>query len=148
LLQESFGQNAYYLNSPIGFKERFYSAQQAELAPVCIIQPETAEQVSHAVNIIRDQECAFAVKSGGHGQHAGSSSIHNGIVIDLIKLNNIELSDDKSTALIAAGNTWKDVYPILEEHGLAVIGGRHASVGVGGFTLGGTFTCIHYKKGA
>ena len=58
-------------------------------------------------------------------------------MLDLSRLNGIELSDDKSTARIGPGSRWVDVYLALQEKGLLVVGGRAATVGVGGFTLGG-----------
>jgi FAD/FMN-containing dehydrogenase len=104
---------------------------------VCVVQPESADQVSQVINVLNQQECAFTIKSGGHGFQAGTSNIHNGLVIDLIKLNGIELSDNGSTAAIGTASRWGDVYLKLQEHGLLTVGGRVASVGVGGFTLGG-----------
>jgi FAD/FMN-containing dehydrogenase len=115
--------------------------------PVCVVQPESAEEVSRAVNIIREQECIFAVKSGGHSNHAGASNVHNGLVVDLSKLNKIEVSEDESTAFVGAGNRWQDVYLNLQERGLLVVGGRVASAGVGGFTLGGKLVIkINYTR--
>jgi hypothetical protein len=54
-----------------------------------------------------------------------------GFVVDLSKLNSVEISDDESTAFIGTGNRWRDVYPVLEKRGLLTIGGRAGAVGVG-----------------
>jgi FAD/FMN-containing dehydrogenase len=93
--------------------------------------------VSIAIVIVKDQECPFAVKSGGHSHYAGASNIDNGLVFDLRNLNTVELSEDKTIASIGPGNRWLDVYLTLEKHKLAVAGGRLSTVGVGGFLLGG-----------
>lgn len=52
-------------------------------------------------------------------------------------MNEVTLNDDKSVASIQPGNTWLSIYSALEPYGLAVIGGRVASIGVGGYMLGG-----------
>jgi FAD/FMN-containing dehydrogenase len=82
-------------------------------------------------------QCSFAVKSGGHAAFAGASSIEDGITIDLVKMDERKLSDDKKTVAVGPGNRWLDVYDYLTPHNLAVVGGRAASVGIGGLTLGG-----------
>ena len=51
--------------------------------------------------------------------------------------NSVILSEDTKTVKIASGAVWRDVYPVLEPHGLMVDGARHSDVGVGGFALGG-----------
>lgn len=115
----------------------FWSQQQSGTQPACIFQPRNAEQVSIAVLLARYTVCPFAIKSGGHGAFAGSSSIESGFNIDLDRLKSITLTADKKVAKIGPGNRWFDVYDSLEPHGLAVIGGRVADIGVGGLTLGG-----------
>lgn len=81
--------------------------------------------------------CSFAVKAGGHGKFAGESSIQNGVTIDLKKLNHVNISNDRTTVDVGPGNSWLDVYAVLEPLGLTVVGGRASDVGVGGFVLGG-----------
>ena len=137
----------YHNVLPADFQNQYFSVQQRELVPQCVVQPESTDQVSQVINVLNQQECPFAIKSGGHGFQAGTSNIHNGLVIDLSKLNGIELSDSGSTAAIGTASRWGDVYLKLQEHGLLTVGGRVASVGVGGFTLGGklarTFELLH-----
>lgn len=60
-----------------------------------------------------------------------------GITISFENLSKITLSDDKQTACFQPGHTWYDVYTALEPQNVTVIGGRVASVGVGGLILGG-----------
>ncbi len=68
---------------------------------------------------------------------AGASNIPNGLTIDLAKLNQIQVSQDKTLTLVGPGNHWVDVYRKLDQQQLSVIGGRVAGIGVGGLTLGG-----------
>ncbi|KAI9838087.1 MAG: hypothetical protein M1819_006242 [Sarea resinae] len=119
------------------FRSAFWAQQQGEVAPYCIFRPLHISQLPVALLLSRLAECPFALKSGGHAGFAGASSIDDGMTIDLGGLKSISLSEDKKVACIGTGNTWYDVYTALEEHNLAVVGGRVSGVGVGGLTLGG-----------
>ncbi|MCJ1353897.1 MAG: hypothetical protein MMC33_003884 [Icmadophila ericetorum] len=59
------------------------------------------------------------------------------VVIDLGLFCEVTPSEDGSTVVIGAGAKWMDVSSVLDENGLAVVGGRDSAVGVGGLTLGG-----------
>ena len=80
------------------------------------------------------------MKSGGHAAFAGGSSIENGILINLAKMNEVTLSADRKTTRVGPGNNWGDVYETLDPLGVSVVGGRESGVGVGGLTLGGEFS--------
>lgn len=89
------------------------------------------------VLISRLTQCPFAIKSGGHAAFAGASSIDGGITVSLENFNQITPSSDKKSAVIGPGNRWLQVYSTLQKSDIVVIGGRVASIGVGGLTLGG-----------
>ncbi|OTB15927.1 hypothetical protein K445DRAFT_317556 [Daldinia sp. EC12] len=108
--------------------------------PYCIIQPKTAQDVSKAIKTISHYGVKFAVRSGGHSPNPGWSSVgHEGILIDLQNLNQIDLSDDKKVASIGPGARWGEVISNLDAQGATVIGGRIPSVGVAGVILGGGY---------
>ncbi|KAB2571786.1 FAD-dependent monooxygenase yanF [Lasiodiplodia theobromae] len=119
------------------FKDQFWSVQQASQRPSCIFQPESANEVSVAVQMSRLLECPFAVKSGGHAAFANASNIQGGITIDMKLMNHVDLSPNRELASLGPGNKWFDVYNVLEPEGLTVVGGRVSAIGVGGLTLGG-----------
>ncbi|RFU30534.1 hypothetical protein B7463_g5842, partial [Scytalidium lignicola] len=144
-MQDVLGHYVYHQSSRVNLA--YFSVQQQELSPQCVIQPGSAEQVSQVLSIIKEQNCIFAIKSGGHGTVAGASNINGGIVIDLGRLNGIDIADDESTSLIGTGSRWKEVYRRLGERGLVTVGGRVSSVGVGGFTLGGGISFISRRYG-
>lgn len=89
------------------------------------------------LNTVKEHGCHFAIKSGGHARFAGASNADAGVTIDLVRFNAIKLSTDKQSVTIGAGNRWAAVYRALEADNLTVIGGRVATVGVGGVILGG-----------
>ncbi|KAF7559912.1 hypothetical protein G7046_g4250 [Stylonectria norvegica] len=138
-----------YPNSPTyQFQEsQYWSQQQASVEPSCRFSPATALDVSLAVLTLRVANCKFAVKSGGHAAFAGASNIEDGLTIDLVNLNQISLSADKTQTSVGAGNIWYNVYTYLQPKGLTVIGGRVSAIGVGGLTLGGGMSFFSGRYG-
>lgn len=119
-------------------KFQLWDAKQTELEPACYVEPSDAAEVALIVEVLVREGCRFAVKSGGHSRDAGQSNVRGGVAIDLgARLNNVELSADKTSAKLGAGASWLGVYRKLEQHDLMVVGGRDSDVGVGGYTLGG-----------
>lgn len=115
----------------------YWSVQQAEVVPACRIDVASAKHISLVVQIAALTKCPFNVKGGGHAAFAGGSSIKDGILINLARLNSVVLSQDRKTASIGPGQTWYDVYSRLDPLKVSVVGGREAGVGVSGLTLGG-----------
>ncbi len=129
------------------WRKGYWSSNQQSAKPSFVIQPREAKEVAIAVLLCRQTKVKFTVKSGGHAAMRGGSSVDDGLVIDLKNLNGVVLNEDKSIASIGAGNTWEPVSEELGKHGLAVAGGRTGTVGVGGYSLGGThvlFRESHY----
>lgn len=60
-----------------------------------------------------------------------------GVLLSSTNLDQLELSEDKSSVAVGPGNRWGDVFNYLEPHGLAVVGGRMSIVGVPGLIMGG-----------
>ncbi|KAL8870032.1 MAG: hypothetical protein Q9198_007731 [Flavoplaca austrocitrina] len=107
-------------------------------SPTCVVFPSAAQDVSRALKIIGFFKSRFAVRSGGHSPNPGFSSIDNpGILIDLQKLNQIEVSQDRKAASLGPGGRWGDVLAALDPYDVSVIGGRIPQVGVAGVILGG-----------
>ncbi|CAG8971788.1 hypothetical protein HYALB_00001897 [Hymenoscyphus albidus] len=122
----------------------YWAKQECEVIPACIIQPQNTEQLSTIVSILKrafddlkqgtngteeKHTGIFAVRGGGHSPVPGAASIEGGIIIDLRLFREVTPSDD--------GKSVGDVSKVLDQKGLAVVGGRNSAVGVGGLTLGG-----------
>lgn len=115
------------------------------------MKPQKAADVSVALRIlymtsrvgglIGLKQAAFAIKGGGHTPWKGSSSVEDGITIDLAEMDAVELNDAKSVVSVGPGARWIDVYENLDPMGLSVSGGRVADVGVAGYVLGGKSSC-------
>ena len=136
----------------------YWAQQEYEVVPACVVRPRDVQQLCTAVNIIKREynrqreqigqkkvDGLFAIRSGGHSPVAGAASIKRGIMIDLRLFCEVTPSRDGSSVVIGTGAKWMDVSKVLDEKGLAVVGGRNSAVGVGGLTLGGkllSFTSI------
>jgi FAD/FMN-containing dehydrogenase len=110
------------------FTQSYWSSQQSDLDPACVFKPRTAEDVSIMILVSRVTLCPFAVKSGGHSQFAGASSIENGIAVSFEHMKEVSLASDKRTAAIGPGNDWYEAYSALEEYKVTVIGARVSSL--------------------
>ncbi|ERF69174.1 hypothetical protein EPUS_01131 [Endocarpon pusillum Z07020] len=128
----------------------YWAQQECEVIPACVVRPRNVQQLCTAVTLLKreydergkqadegEAQGLFAVRSGGHSPVAGAASIKGGVVIDLGLFSEVTPSEDGSSVTIGAGAKWMDVSKVLDEKGLAVIGGRNSAVGVGGLTLGG-----------
>lgn len=129
----------------------YWAQQECEVTPACIVRPRDTQQLCTAVTILKREYDArgkqagevkaedglFAIRSGGHSPVSGAASIKGGVLIDLSVFCEIVPSEDGSSVIIGAGAKWMDVSKVLDERGLAVVGGRNSAVGVGGLTLGG-----------
>jgi alkanesulfonate monooxygenase SsuD/methylene tetrahydromethanopterin reductase-like flavin-dependent oxidoreductase (luciferase family) len=106
-------------------------------APGLVIQPNDVAELVDALAFARDQDVPLAVRSGGHGI-SGRSTNDGGIVLDLGKLNKIEVLDEERRLVrIGAGARWKDVAAALAPHGWALSSGDYGGVGVGGLATAG-----------
>ena len=123
----------------------YWSSQEVSLAPSCVVLPTSAEDVSVAIKTLYSQKLAgqdvsFAIRGGGHTPWAGSANIQDGVTIDMRGINGIQMSDDLEIAYVGAGAIWGEVYQKMDSLGLVVVGGRGASIGVGGLLTGGLFS--------
>jgi hypothetical protein len=132
----------------------YWAAQEGEAGPDCVLRPRDALELGRAVAILRQEHARqrqegttrgvglFAVRSGGHSAVPGAASVKDGVLIDLSLMCEVTPSDDGTSVTFGAGAKWKNIYQLLDEMGLAVVGGRNSDVGVGGLTLGGKFFSI------
>lgn len=74
---------------------------------------------------------------------AGASNAPGRITFDMKNLNDVIISEDLESTIVGTGNTWGDVYKVLDPMNLTVVGGRDTGVGVGGFTLGGELKLLN-----
>ena len=107
-------------------------------APGLVLRPGTADEVADALAFAhRHHDVPLGVRSGGHGV-SGRSTNRGGIVIDVGRMNRIEVLDrDQRLVRIGPGATWKQVAAALHPHGWALGSGDYGGVGVGGLATAG-----------
>ncbi|MCJ1387942.1 hypothetical protein MMC18_000785 [Xylographa bjoerkii] len=140
-------------------KDSYWAKQETEVIPGCIVRPQNVQELCQTVTLLnneyerqekqsqQDSGGLFAIRGGGHSAVHGAASISGGVIIDLSLFCEIIPSKDGSSVIIGAGARWRDVSKILDEKGLAVVGGRNSDVGVGGLTLGGGLSWFSSRFG-
>ncbi len=112
---------------------------------IAIVAASTADVVA-AVRYASANGLRLSVKGGGHGTSGASTNV-GGVVLDLSRLDSVELVDGGPHVRIGGGSTWGHIAQTLGEHGLALTSGDTVSVGVGGLTLGGGIGWLVRKYG-
>jgi FAD/FMN-containing dehydrogenase len=104
--------------------------------PAMIAQCESAADVQAAVRHGVERELEIAVRGGGHGV-AGTAVTEGGLVVDMRRMNSVQIDPEARIARVGGGATWGDVDRACTPYGLATTGGRISTTGVAGLTLGG-----------
>jgi hypothetical protein len=107
-------------------------------APGLVLQPRTVEQVVDALAFARTHpHLPLSLRSAGHGI-SGRSTNHGGLVLDVSKLNTIEVLDTATRRVrIGPGARWMDVAAALSPYRWALTSGDYGGVGVGGLATAG-----------
>jgi hypothetical protein len=107
-------------------------------SPGLVLQVKNRDEVIEALAFARAHpHLPLAIRSGGHGI-SGRSTNDGGIVIDLSKMNRIEVLDESSRRVrIEPGARWMDVAAALAPYGWALSSGDYGGVGVGGLATAG-----------
>jgi FAD/FMN-containing dehydrogenase len=113
-----------------------YNERFDAIVPRAVARPLDAVDVLAAVRWGLARGVALRPRSGGHS-YAGYSTLSDGIVLDLRRLNSISVDRAAGTATVGAGAQLIDVYTVLAAYGATIPGGSCPSVGVSGVTLGG-----------
>jgi FAD/FMN-containing dehydrogenase len=120
--------------------EEYESASRTVLAggsPAYVLRPESVGDVQAGVRFAANAGLSLSVRGGGHS-FAGFGTNDGGVVIDLSKIESVEVIDDERHLVrIGGGATWGQVVAAMAPHGLAISSGDTRSVGVGGLTLSG-----------
>ena len=104
--------------------------------PAIIVRPNSAQAVSDAVQYARTNKLKVAVKSSGH--HIWANFLRDeGMLIDMWNFRKVEMAEDGESAWIEPSVWSRDVMLALGERGRAFPTAHCASVGMGGYLLGG-----------
>jgi FAD/FMN-containing dehydrogenase len=114
--------------------------------PLAVARVARADDVAAVVNAAREGGFELAVRSGGHSW-AGYGTIDGGLVIDLSRMDGVEMDADDGTAWVETGATASKYTLATAEQGRTTGLGDTGSVGVGGITLAGGLGFLVRKTG-
>jgi alkanesulfonate monooxygenase SsuD/methylene tetrahydromethanopterin reductase-like flavin-dependent oxidoreductase (luciferase family)/FAD/FMN-containing dehydrogenase len=116
-------------------------------SPGLVIRPEGVGDVVDALAFARAQDVPLAIRSGGHGI-GGRSTNDGGIVIDLARLDRIDVLDpQRGLVRLGPGARWGHVAQALAPHRLAISSGDYGDVGVGGLATAGGIGFLARRHG-
>jgi FAD/FMN-containing dehydrogenase len=104
--------------------------------PRVIIRCADADDVVAAVNFARESGLDLAVRGGSHSV-PGFGTADDAVVIDLSRMQAVEVDPEMRTARAQGGATWGVFNDATHAHGLATTGGIISTTGIGGLSLGG-----------
>ncbi|KAL5353046.1 hypothetical protein ACLOAV_001075 [Pseudogymnoascus australis] len=131
-----------YINS----QYTYWNSRQSDYTPSCIIYPTSSQDISTAIKVIRVTGSRFAIKAGGHNPNDFFSSVDQGVLIDLKKMNGKSYDPETTLATYEPGNKFGDLYEFYEPLGRTVVGARLAGVG-SGLALSGGLSFISPQYG-
>jgi FAD/FMN-containing dehydrogenase len=104
--------------------------------PRWIVQAASPADVPPTIAFARASGLPLAIRGGGHNV-AGNGSVDDGVVLDLGRLNAVDVDPGARTVRVGAGARLADIDRATEPHGLAVPIGVVSGTGIAGLTLGG-----------
>jgi hypothetical protein len=130
---------------------RFDEARRAwnlavDQKPAAVVVPESAQDVSAALELARARGHRIAAQGTGH--NAGPlGSLENTILLKTERMRGVRIDPKARVARVEAGVLWLEVVEAAARHGLAALAGSSPDVGVVGYTLGGGLSFLSRKHG-
>jgi len=115
--------------------------------PALIVRCADASDVARTLDFVQKQNLPVAVRGGGHNR-AGFGVCDGGVVIDLSRMNRVEVDPGEGVATAEAGALVRDLDQATQRYGLATTSGGCPTVGIAGLTLGGGEGFLMSKYGA
>jgi FAD/FMN-containing dehydrogenase len=105
--------------------QQYWNNALRTITPACIVQPESADDVSVVVKTLNKYRTVlFATRSGGHDTNPGHASVADGILISMSNLAGATYDEATGLAYVKPGGEWNSVIGELEPSGHVIAGGR------------------------
>ncbi|HSV37950.1 MAG TPA: FAD-binding oxidoreductase [Nocardioidaceae bacterium] len=114
--------------------------------PGLVVQASGTADVVAAVNFARDNSLLIAVRGGGHSV-GGLSSVDGGLLLDLSRMNGVQVDPEARTVQVQGGALIGDMDHETQAFGLVASSGVVSETGVAGLTLGGGQGWVRRKHG-
>ncbi len=114
---------------------RIWNAQ-IDRRPAAVVMATSTADVVSAIAFARENGLEISVRGGGHNT-GGYAVGDDGLMINLARLNSVEVDAGNQRAKVGGGALLSDLDAATQAHGLATPGGMISHTGVGGLTLGG-----------
>ncbi len=114
--------------------------------PLAVVRVAGANDVAAVVDAAREGELELSVRSGGHSR-PGYGTVDGGLVIDLSRMDGVDVDADDRFAWVETGATAARYTLATAEKGVTTGLGDTGSVGIGGITLAGGIGFLVRKTG-
>lgn len=115
-----------------------------EHLPLAVAVPTSTHGVVAVATFARRHGIPVAIQAGGHGP---TRAARRAILLNLARLNDVQVDLRAHTARIAGGAKWQAVLDVATPHGLAPLLGSTPDVSAVGYTLGGGLGWLARKYG-
>ncbi|MGL4772532.1 MAG: FAD-binding oxidoreductase [Clostridium sp.] len=105
-------------------------------SPLAIVYCKTKEDIINAIKQGKENNLSIRIRSGGH-HYEGYSTGDEALVIDVSKMNEIYIDEEKNQVKIQGGVRNRELYEETGKRGYPFPGGGCPTVGVAGLVLGG-----------
>lgn len=105
---------------------------------LAIVEPQSTEQVSQAMDCLYSNDVPAIPKSGGHS-YDGYSVLPTAVTVDFSKMRSVKLNKDNTATVQGGARLGMIYYQVWTQSGgsRGAVGGTCPAVGVGGHVLGG-----------
>jgi FAD/FMN-containing dehydrogenase len=124
---------------------QLYSTRFDGVYPQAIAFCAAPADVQVCLAFARKFSLPLAARGGGHS-YAGYSTT-TGLVVDVTRMNTVQVDASTGNALVGAGARLIDVYAAVAQYGRVIPAGSCPTVGIAGVTLGGGVGVLGRKFG-
>lgn len=124
---------------------QLYNTRFDGIHPQAIAFCASPADVQLCLSFVRKFSLPFTTRGGGHS-YAGYSTT-TGFVIDVTRMNAIQVNANAGNVTVGAGARLIDIYAAVAQQGMIIPAGSCPTVGIAGVTLGGGIGVLGRKFG-